>query len=154
PTAVNVDLLPNASGTINLGSNTLLYNNAWISTLAAPLTISSLTSVTSGTANPSTTGLIRGAKTDAFKLRNNGNTADLNAISLDTNDALKVGDAAGIETLGPVNAQSSPLAFTVANDGVTGTVHFETTCLTSSGNAIQCPAATTSGAIGITTSAS
>lgn len=49
------------------------------------------------TLNPATVGILRLAKTDTVNFRNNANSLDLNALDLNNDDSLTVGDVAGIK---------------------------------------------------------
>jgi hypothetical protein len=79
-----------ASGTSSLSSVTATDLVASTS-VASPLFLSS-------TANPASAGLFRAAKSDLFNFRNNANSGDILAFSLDASDRVNVGGAAGIVT--------------------------------------------------------
>ncbi|MCU1284488.1 MAG: hypothetical protein JWO13_838 [Acidobacteriales bacterium] len=64
--------------------------------ISAATGASTFGSVTSTTTNPASAGFERLAKTDAINIRNNGNTADVNAISLNASDQVVVGGSAGV----------------------------------------------------------
>jgi hypothetical protein len=80
----------------NAGSSGCIPGIGIAQTWAGTQTFSSVASITSATANPATTQFLRLAKTDAIDIRNNANSADLNALSLRSSDVLQLGDAAGV----------------------------------------------------------
>lgn len=80
-------LLSKSQGAGALPADTLQWPNG----VSAPEFITS-------TVNPSTTGLVRLAKTDTINFRNNANSGDLIGLDLNTDDTLSVGDVLGIRT--------------------------------------------------------
>ena len=61
-------------------------------------TLTATTALVVGT-NPATTGAIRVPRTDVLVVRNNANSADLNAIAFNTSDVMLVGDANNLDVV-------------------------------------------------------
>lgn len=101
----NDNLLPNTTG-LNLGAS----NQQWDSFIRS-LTVSTLIS---NSVNPSQSGMVRLASADTATIRNFSNTQDLNLFSKNVSDVLKLGDSAGISTVGPASLGG--------NTSVTGTL--------------------------------
>lgn len=97
----NSAVLPASTG-LNLGSATQSWN-VFANTLTVGST-TTFTSVTSGSANPASTGKIQLASIDAINFRNNANSADVNGLSKNASDYVLVGGTAGVQLGGPLQS--------------------------------------------------
>lgn len=68
------------------------------------------TNLISPNLNPAATGQIRLASSDVFNFRNNANTADVNALSHNTDDTVTVGGSAGIKAASLILTSGGGLA--------------------------------------------